>query len=129
MTKGMLTYNAARDRIHRVDGDTFVVPSSRGGWWTVNIGNPQTCECEDFIYRADDLDLPCRHIVAACIAAAARRSGVVVRSIPAAGDPFKVCGSRRLRELADRYHHELMDDEERQELRDRVTSLRRRLSR
>ena len=37
-----------------------------------------------------------------------------------AGDPFEAAGSRRLRELRDRYRHELMDDEERQELRDRI---------
>jgi hypothetical protein len=31
--------------------------------------------------------------------------------------------------LEERYRHELMDDDERQELRDRVIGLRRRLSR
>jgi hypothetical protein len=34
-----------------------------------------------------------------------------------------------LERLEDRYRHELMDDEERQEIRDRVLALRRRLSR
>jgi hypothetical protein len=35
----------------------------------------------------------------------------------------------RLRVLEERLRHELMDNEERQELRDRVLALRRRLSR
>jgi hypothetical protein len=36
---------------------------------------------------------------------------------------------KRLALLEERYRHELMDDEERQELRDRVSALRRKLSR
>jgi hypothetical protein len=36
---------------------------------------------------------------------------------------------RSLAALEDQLHHELMDDEERQVLRDRVLALRRRLSR
>ena len=52
--------------------------------------------------------------------------------IPPAGDPFTArqhepTGQQRLRELEERYRHELMDAEERQELRDRVLRLRRRL--
>ena len=44
------------------------------------------------------------------------------RSLPAAsGDPFKARGRRRLSELEDRYLHELMDDDERQELRDAIS--------
>jgi hypothetical protein len=35
--------------------------------------------------------------------------------------------ARDLRVLEERIRHELMDDEERQELRDRIVSLRRRL--
>ena len=42
-------------------------------------------------------------------------------------DPEKVAAE--LRSLEERYRHELMDDEERQELRDRVLRLRRRLGR
>jgi hypothetical protein len=37
-------------------------------------------------------------------------------------------GEAKLAKLEERYRHELMDDEERQELRDRVISLRRRPS-
>jgi hypothetical protein len=35
---------------------------------------------------------------------------------------------KKLAKLEERYRHELMDDEQRQELRDRVLRLRRRLS-
>ena len=41
----------------------------------------------------------------------------------------KVARLRQLRVLEERLRHELMDDEERQELRDRVLALRRRLGR
>jgi hypothetical protein len=53
--------------------------------------------------------------------------------IPPAGDGFYAAGKRttddqkRLAQLEERYRHELMDDEERQELRDRVVRLRRKL--
>jgi hypothetical protein len=74
-------------------------------------------------------------VYAVAIAHAARRSGVSVRTITAAGDPFKAAGARRLRrervlrklrELQDRYRHDLID--ERQELRDEISRLRRGLS-
>jgi hypothetical protein len=41
----------------------------------------------------------------------------------------KVPADKRLARLEERFRHELMDDEERQVLRDRVLALRRRLSR
>ena len=43
-------------------------------------------------------------------------------------DTEKVAARRSLRVLEERLKHELMDDDERQELRDRVLRLRRRLS-
>ena len=53
--------------------------------------------------------------------------------IPPAGDPFTAKQHEptagKLAKLEERLAHELMDDEERQELRDRVLRLRRRLSR
>jgi hypothetical protein len=54
--------------------------------------------------------------------------------IPPAGDPFTSAGSlahpstaEKLAKLEERLAHELMGEEERQELRDRVLALRRRL--
>lgn len=53
--------------------------------------------------------------------------------IPPAGDPFTAKQheptAEKRAKLEERLAHELMDDEERQELRDRVLALRRRLSR
>jgi hypothetical protein len=51
--------------------------------------------------------------------------------IPPAGDPFTAKQheptAEKLAKLEERLAHELMDDEDRQELRDRVLRLRRRL--
>ena len=56
--------------------------------------------------------------------------------IPPAGDPFTGAGSlarpsteEKLAKLEERLAHEIMPDEERQELRDRVLAVRRRLGR
>jgi hypothetical protein len=54
--------------------------------------------------------------------------------IPPAGDPFtakqhETTEEKRLAALEQRLSHELLDHEERQELRDQVLALRRRLSR
>ena len=45
----------------------------------------------------------------------------------ATAHPAKVTEDERLARLKERYRHELMDEEERQELRDQVIRLRRRL--
>jgi len=47
----------------------------------------------------------------------------------ATAHPPRSIEDERLARLEERYRHELMDDEERQELRDRILRLRRRLSR
>jgi hypothetical protein len=61
------------------------------------------------------------------------RTPVDTRRIPPAGDPFTAKTPKpdeeRLAELEQKLAHELMDDEERAELRDRVLALRRRLER
>jgi len=49
--------------------------------------------------------------------------------IPPAGDPFTSAPAHpspeeKLAKLAEKYQHELMDDEERMELRDRITRLK-----
>jgi hypothetical protein len=46
-----------------------------------------------------------------------------------AGDGFHAAKVRELAELEDRYRHELMEDLERQELRDRIRRLRAGLGR
>jgi hypothetical protein len=56
------------------------------------------------------------------------RIPVDTRRIPPAGDGFyaaaKARDERRLRELEERLRHELLGDEERQELRDEILKLR-----
>ena len=44
------------------------------------------------------------------------------------GDPFHAARVRELREMEDTLAHELLDVDEREELRDRIIRLRRRLS-
>ena len=53
--------------------------------------------------------------------------------IPPAGDPFTArtpkADEERLARLEEKYHHEILNHDQRQELRDRIIRLRRRLSR
>ena len=109
-TRGMLTYNT--HRVHHLEGSLWAVPSSRGGFHRVDL-EPETCDCEDFTYFGADNAIACRHIVAAAIARAKRAR----------------MSRATLRHLEERLAHELVPDEERQELRDRVLALRRRLGR
>jgi len=56
---------------------------------------------------------------------------VDTRRIPPAGDPFtakkpETDQRQRLARLEDRHRHEIMDDDERQRLRDEILRLRRR---
>ena len=112
-TRGLLTFNTGK--VHRLEGEVWAVPSTRGGFHQVDLAREE-CECEDFEFYGRDHDVACRHIYTAAIASAseARRRGATLRSLAA---------------LEDQLAHELMVDEERQELRDRVLKLRRRLSR
>lgn len=53
---------------------------------------------------------------------------MIERRIPPAGDPFTAktppTDEKRLAELEERYRHELLDDEERQQLRDQIIRMR-----
>jgi hypothetical protein len=64
------------------------------------------CNCPDHNFHPE---MACKHIICVGIYRAKRR-GTTLRSLEA---------------LEDQLQHELMDDEERQELRDRVLALRR----
>jgi uncharacterized Zn finger protein len=113
--------------IRSIASDTYEVPSCgmQGQRYTVRYGGHarEACTCKDF-----EFGHICKHLLAVGIMHAARRGGVrEVRDVRVAGgDPFKATGGRRLRDLENRYHHELLDDEERQELRDRILRLRQR---
>ena len=101
--------NHGRD-IERVARDLYLVPSCSGrGFYAVTYGGDvEACDCPDHAHHPDGA---CKHILAVGILRAKRR-GASVRALTA---------------LEDELAHELMDDVERQELRDRVLRLRRRL--
>lgn len=95
--------------IVRLGVDLYRVPSSDGRRsYDVLYGEREECPCRDFEFHGG----PCKHVLAVGISVA-RRRGATVRALAA---------------LEERLRHELLDDEDRQELRDRVLALRRRLS-
>jgi predicted nucleic acid-binding Zn finger protein len=103
-------YRAHGRKIVRLAENVYRVPSSDGQHsYDVLYGEREECVCPDFEFHGG----PCKHILAVGISVAKRR-GATLRSLDA---------------LEESYRHELMDEEERQELRDRVLRLRRRLGR
>jgi predicted nucleic acid-binding Zn finger protein len=69
-TRGMLTYNTGR--VHEIDDGLWAVPSTRGGFYQVNLVE-ESCPCEDFTFYCSERGLACRHVVAAAIAREKRR--------------------------------------------------------
>src|SRR5918995_2518403 len=116
--------------IRATAADTFAVPSAGmlGQRYTVRYGGhvEESCTCPAYQYGHGRA---CKHLLAVGMLHAARRSGVrEVRAVEVAGgDPFRCAGGARsrsrLRELADRYRHELLDDAARQEIRDEIQRL------
>jgi hypothetical protein len=73
-TRGLLLYNRERERIHRLEGDLWAVPSSQGGFWRVNLVD-ETCGCQDHRYQCSERDtgvvlVACKHVIAAAKARA-----------------------------------------------------------
>jgi hypothetical protein len=66
-TRGMLTYNAGR--VHRLEGELWAVPSTRGGFHKVDL-ETEACDCEDWTFYSSALGVACRHVYAAAIARA-----------------------------------------------------------
>jgi SWIM zinc finger len=103
-----LYHERGRD-IERLTPDVYLVPSCTGeGTYRVDYG-AESCGCRDYEMRGE----VCKHVFAVGILRAKRR-GATLRSLAA---------------LEERLGHELMGDEERQELRDRILRIRRRLGR
>jgi hypothetical protein len=122
-------YRTRRNDIERIAPDIYLEPSCSGeGAYRVRYGTRESCECPDFAFGHGRA---CKHLLVIGIMHAARRGGVrEIRKISvASGDPFRAAGSRRLGALEERYHHDLLDEEERLELRDQVLRLRQRLGR
>jgi hypothetical protein len=70
-TRGLLTFNTGR--VHRLEGGIWAVPSTRGGFYRVDLGD-ESCPCEDFTFFGRDHGIGCRHDYAAAIARASCRS-------------------------------------------------------
>jgi hypothetical protein len=77
--------------IRTLGGDRYEVPSctTEGRRYLVHYGGAhEGCSCPDRVK-------PCKHLLSVGIQHAARRSGVQVRSIGIAGDPFASAAKRR----------------------------------
>jgi SWIM zinc finger len=103
-----LYHEHGRD-IERISPHVYLVPTCSGERLYRVDYQAETCSCPDHEIRGE----VCKHVRAVGVLRAKRR-GATLRSLAA---------------LEDQLAHELMDDTERQELRDRVLALRRRLAR
>jgi hypothetical protein len=93
--------------IERISPDVYLVPSCTGeGVYRVDYA-AESCSCRDYEIRRD----VCKHVLAVGILRAKRRGAT----------------ARHLDDLEDQLRHELMDEDERLELRERIIRLRRRL--
>ena len=97
--------------IVRLAGDVYRVPSQDGerSYDVLYGAEREECPCPDHLYRG----VACVHLLTVGISVAKRRGET----------------RRRLQELEETLRHELLPDEGRQEVRDLVLRLRRRLSR
>jgi hypothetical protein len=101
-------YRERGQDIHKFGTGLYRVPScTDSGFYTVDY-LAETCTCKDFEFGRGRV---CKHILAVGISVAKRR-GATLRSLAA---------------LEGQLAHEIMDHDERQELRDRVLALRRRV--
>jgi hypothetical protein len=80
--------------IRRIGENLYRVPSCSGtGSYDVLYGGEhEECPCPDFQFGRGRH--ACKHLIATALLFAARRSGVKVRTISAAGDPFKAASKR-----------------------------------
>jgi hypothetical protein len=69
-TRGMLTYNTGR--VHELEDDLWAVPSTRGGFYQVDLA-AEVCPCEDYTFYCQERRIACRHVYAAAIAREKRR--------------------------------------------------------
>jgi hypothetical protein len=108
-TRALALYRAHRREIVLIDRNTYEVPSQDGTrtYEVVYGGDTETCTCPDATYRS----VACVHLYAVGIHRAKRR-----------GD-----SARLLAKLEDRHRHGLMDPDERCELGDVISRLRRKL--
>jgi hypothetical protein len=97
-------------KITRLAPNVYRVPSQDGTRsYDVLYGEREECPCPDFEFGHGRA---CKHIIAVGISVARRRGAT----------------ARHLDDLEDQLRHELMDEEERLELRERILRIRRRLN-
>ena len=99
-------YRTCGHEIVRTGPHTYLVPSCSGrDSYAVDYAS-ETCDCPDFTIprRGREAGEPCKHVYAVGIHRAKRRGTT----------------ARRLAALEEMYRHEILSDEERCELRDRI---------
>ena len=70
-TRGLLTFNAGA--VVHLEGDEWAVRSSRGGYHRANLAD-ESCTCEDWTFFGSEHGIACKHVYAAAIAHATRRT-------------------------------------------------------
>ena len=109
-SRALALYRTRGHEIVRTGPHTYLVPScSGGGSYAVDYAS-ETCDCPDFTIPRPSREPgeSCKHVYAVGIHRAKRRGTT----------------ARRLAALEEMYEHEILSDEERMELRDRILRIR-----
>lgn len=102
--RALALYREHGAEIVRTGSHTYLVPSCAGhGAYAVDLV-AESCDCRDFEVRREN----CKHILAAAVKRAKRRGTT----------------ARRLAALEEMHRHEILSEEERCELRDRILRIR-----
>ena len=108
--RALSLYRTRGHEIVRTGPHTYLVPSCSGrGSYAVDYAS-ETCDCPDFtiLRPGRNPGEPCKHVYAVGIHRAKRRGTT----------------ARRLAALEEMYRHEILSNEERMELRDRILRIR-----
>ncbi len=103
--RGLALFEKCGSEIVRTGPFTYLVPGSGGRSYAVDY-RAETCECKDFEHAGLGA---CKHLYAVGATRAARRSST----------------AESLRLLEERFRSEIMDEDERCELRERIVRARR----
>ncbi|MBA2617236.1 MAG: SWIM zinc finger family protein [Rubrobacter sp.] len=108
--RALAPYRERGAEIVRTGPHTYLVPSCSGGEPYAVDYERESCDCPDFTIprRGREVGEPCKHVYAVGIHRAKRRGTTV----------------RRLAALEEMYRHEILDEDERLELRDRIHRIR-----
>lgn len=109
-SRALALYRTRGAEIVRTGPHTYLVPScSERGFYAVDY-EAETCDCPDFAIPRPGREPgePCKHVYAVGIHRAKRRGTT----------------ARRLASLEEMYRHEILSDEERCELQDRILRIK-----